>query len=233
MRPLVGLPGRRKKASQVEGFAPTWADVDVEVHLRDWARSVALAGGVPVQIPLDADPVELMARIDALVLTAGADIDPARYGADPDPDLGTVEPDRDDHELALLAAALERELPVLAVCRGHQLLNVARGGTLRQHDPSHQRFDLAPDALVHDVTFTPGSRLHDLYGPSIRVNTMHHQYIELVGEGLVVTGVAPDGVIEGIELPGADVVGVQWHPEVMAGDPSFRWVVERAGARMR
>lgn len=232
MKPLIGLPGRRKKGRQIAGFAASWADVDVEVHIRDYSRHVAAAGGLPVTIPVDCDPMAIVERLDGLVLTGGADIDPARYGAARSADLGDVEPDRDQLEIALLEAALAADVPVLGICRGHQLINVAFGGTLHQHDPTHARFDLPIDAADHAVTVCPGTRLGAIYGADAKVNSLHHQHVDRLGDGLVVSACATDGTVEGIEIPGRDVVGVQWHPELLADSGLFAWLIEQASRRL-
>jgi len=128
--------------------------------------------------------------------------------------------------------ALERHIPVLGVCRGLQLLNVHQGGTLHQHVPPHSRYDVAPDQSVHEVTFDADSTLGRLYGPTHSVNSLHHQTVDALGEGLTITGRAPDGTVEGLEL-GDRVIAVQWHPEMMTGrptDPAFRWLVNAAGS---
>ena len=228
--PLIGLPGRRKRASEISGFPDPMADSDVDLYMADYARGVIEAGGIPVHIPIDVDPAAVGERLDGIVLPGGTDIDPIRYGADPDPELLPPEPERDDLELALLSAALEAEVPVLGICRGIQVLNVHQGGTLHQHIPEHGRFDLPTHTVVHQVSFTPGSMLHDLYGPSAQVNSLHHQTVADLGRNLTVTARADDGTIEGLEM-GDHVVAVQWHPEMLPTrpiDPIFGWLVERA-----
>lgn len=230
-KPMIGLPGRRKLAGHVAGMPAGVADMHVELHYRDYARCVAAAGGLPVYLPVDCDPDEIIEHLDGVVLTGGADIDPAHYGQDPHPDLGAIEPDRDAYELALLAAADRKGIPVLGICRGMQLINVARGGTLAQHVDDHAEWDLTPDTEIHPVAFTEGSCLAGLYGPSAPVNSLHHQVVDQVGEGLSITAVAPDGTIEALEEPGRAVVAVQWHPEMMGrNEPVFAWLVDAARA---
>ncbi|MDE0238454.1 MAG: gamma-glutamyl-gamma-aminobutyrate hydrolase family protein, partial [bacterium] len=146
------------------------------------------------------------------------------------PELLPLEPERDDLELALLSAALDAEVPVLGICRGIQVLNVYQGGTLHQHVPEHGRFDLPIDSTIHEVSFAEGSTLHELYGPSAQVNSLHHQTVADLGHDLTVTARADDGTIEGVEM-GDHVVAVQWHPEMMPTrptDPIFTWLVNRA-----
>jgi len=135
---------------------------------------------------------------------------------------------RDDRELALLAAALDRGLPVLAICRGLQLLNVHLGGTLHQHLAAHP---VGGDG-VHEVRFAAGSVLRGLYGPRCPVNSLHHQAVATPATGLACVGHAPDGVVEAVELTGRPVIGVQWHPELLARtEPVFAWLVSAAASR--
>lgn len=235
-RPLIGLPGRRKAAGQVAGFPTVLADLDIDVYIADYGRAVAAAGGIPVNLPFDVDPGEIVDRLDGLLLTGGADIAPARYGAEPETDEFPPEAIRDDFELGLLDAASAARLPTLGICRGIQLMNVHEGGTLHQHVPTHAAFDLAPDTELHDVTFTEGSTLRGLYGPHRRVNSLHHQTLDAVADALAVTGVADDGVVEGVEHRSLPAVAVQWHPEMMRGaanDPVFAWLVDAASAAQR
>ncbi len=227
--PLIGLPGRRKKGKQITDFPDILADLDLDLYFADDARGVIDAGGIPVHLPVDVD-IAVAGRLDGLVLTGGTDIDPRRYGADPHPELLAPEPERDELELGLFSAALASEVPVLGICRGIQLINVHQGGTLDQHTPDHARFDVPVTHGVHEITFTEGSTVHALYGDSLAVNSLHHQAVDEVGDGLEATGWAEDGTIEALEL-GDRVVAVQWHPEMMATrstDPIFRWIVERA-----
>ncbi len=152
------------------------------------------------------------ARFDGLLMLGGGDVAPARYGAtEVHPDVRGVDARQDAFELAALRAALELDLPVLAICRGLQLLNVAFGGSLHQHIEGHK-------LILHDVTVEPGSRLAALGTMRPAGHSVHHQSIDRVGAGLVVTARADDGTVEGIELPEHWVVGVQWHPEDTAAD---------------
>jgi putative glutamine amidotransferase len=190
----------------------------------DYPRAVESASGLPVVLvpgrPEDA--AEHVAGLDALLLTGGADVDPSFYGTARHPALGKVLPERDAFEIALVQAALSRDLPVLAICRGQQVLNVATGGTLVQdipseigggtrHDPDVVRWEMA-----HDVRVLPGSRLQRILGRDrLAVNSFHHQAIRTLGKGLQATAWSvDDDVIEGVEMAGRRfVVGVQWHPE--------------------
>lgn len=226
--PLIGLPGRRKTAGGVAGMLPILAHLDLEFYFRNYARRVAEAGGLPVLLSLETDPAEVVKRLDGIVLPGGTDVDPALYGAEPAPDALDPEPARDAHELALLDAAAAADVPVLAICRGLQVVNVWCGGTLNQHVPAHGLFDEPAEKLQHEVTFTPGSVLAGVYGPSVMVNSLHHQTVGRLGAGLDVTAEAPDGTVEGLECRDAPVVAVQWHPELLPDpDPIFDWFITR------
>lgn len=232
--PLIGLPGRRKLGHEISGISPVLADTDVDVYLADYGRGVIEAGGIPVNLPLDVDVEAAVARLDGVLLTGGADIDPGRYDAEPHPDLGRVEPERDEHEFALYRRARDAGLPVLGICRGIQLINVAEGGTLHQHVPDHSRLDTPLHEGTHDVTFAEGSLLATLYGAGFSTNSRHHQAVDDVGGGLRVTATASDGGVEGLEGDD-DIVAVQWHPETLTSrgtDPIFGWLVETAATRV-
>ena len=182
------------------------------------------AGGEPVDLypAMGAPSAELIAGLDGLLLSGGPDVAPWRFGEAPDPDLGPVDEARDELELRLLAEARRRDLPVLAICRGEQVLNVGFGGRLIQHIGDQHRAYLEPDPRAgesrwHDVVVEPGSRLAGLIGVGpVHTNSRHHQAVPAdgVGAGLVVNALAADGTIEGLEAPGHRwVLGVQWHPE--------------------
>jgi putative glutamine amidotransferase len=183
------------------------------------------AGGLPLIFApgRPADAPELLDHVRGLLLTGGADVDPSLYGEKPHAALGPVFRERDVFELALVEEALRRDLPVLAICRGHQVLNVATGGTLVQdipsqvpgagaHDPEVERWQ-----ACHEVQILPGTRLREILGTEkVAVNSFHHQSVKQLGRDLVLSASSPDGVVEGIEMPRASkrfVVGVQWHPE--------------------
>jgi len=216
-------------------------DAEVDLHFADYSIGIAAAGGMPVGLSRDAPVEPMLERIDGLVLSGGADVDPGRYGHEREPALGTVEESRDAWELALLAAALDRSVPVFGICRGVQVLNVARGGTLVQHvgldeGDGHPRFESPRDELAHTVKLVPGTLVASVYGPvygtAFAVNSLHHQTIGDVGAGLVVGAASPDGTVESLELPGRPVLAVQWHPEMLRRrpDPGFVWLVDAAVA---
>ena len=184
-----------------------------------YPQLVQQAGGLAVMLPPDRDPdaaARVVARLDALVVAGGPDVDPARYGAERDEKCGPSSPERDDWELALIGAAIEARLPVLGICRGMQLLNVAFGGTLRQHMEGHTG---QPGVFgEHPVRPEPGTELGRILPEPVRVPTFHHQAVERLGRGLVPSAWAEDGTVEAVEAPEAAAwtLGVQWHPE--AGD---------------
>ncbi len=214
-------------------------DLTFDLHFSDYPRSVALAGGLPVELTRDADVSGIVERMDALVLSGGADLDPSIYDALPDENLGPLEQDRDTWEMALLDAARERKLPVLAICRGFQLVNIVFGGTLHQHveleeGVGHPQWDVSGRSVTHEVHVVDNTIASTLFPEVLGVNSLHHQTVDLVGEGLVVSAVAPDGVIEGLETPDGSILALQWHPELLtAPDRSFEWVVREASARMQ
>ncbi len=198
----------------------------------DYLWAIQRAGGLGVMIPPDAalveNPGELLDRLDGLILAGGCDIDPAVYGAEPHPRTQGTVPERDRSELALVREAIARELPVLGICRGMQLLNVARGGTLTQHLPDHvgheqhRRNPGTFDGSEHDVRLDAGSLAARAIGAAHHeVRSHHHQAVDAIGDGLVVSGrSALDELPEAIELPSVRfALGVQWHPEA---DPASR-----------
>lgn len=235
--PRVGITGR---LAQVEGTERVGVN-------GAYVRAVLAGGGAPSILPPVASPAlaaVLLDGLDALILSGGADIDPRHYRARPHPMLGAVEEERDASELALFAEAMRREMPVLAICRGLQLVNVALGGTLWQDLPSELLVHPQSGprtARIHAVAVASGSRLAEALGvPECGVNSFHHQAIRDLAPGLRATAHAPDGVIEGIEGTGDQwLLGVQWHPEEFwaeEGAPDgglFRALVAASGAARR
>jgi putative glutamine amidotransferase len=216
--PVIGLSSYSQTAR--------WSAWEAEAVLlpASYVSQVRLAGGAPVLLPPVPGVAELVGRLDGLVLTGGGDLDPASYGEPSGPHTTRVDPARDRAEFELLGAALAAGLPVLGICRGLQVLNVARGGTLRQHLPEDSGHTPAPGTFgSHPVRLAPGSRVARIYGDpqgtaGIDVPTAHHQAIGTLGEGLVPTAWAADGVIEAVELAAPArqhpfVLAVQWHPE--------------------
>ncbi len=230
VRPVIGITTYRETARW-----GVWNCPAVLVPA-DYVRQVSGAGAVPVLLPPIADGVDVLDRLDGLVLAGGADVDPARYGAERSPRTGPAATDRDDAELVLLAGALERDLPVLAVCRGLQLLTVLRGGSLVQHLPDVVGNDAhvpAPGSYGDNaVRIAPGSRLAGLVGTEAVWACHHHQAVDRLGDGLTAVAWADDGTVEAAELDGARfVVGVQGHPEVGDDARLFAGLVEAARGR--
>lgn len=203
---------------------------------------VARADGIAVLLPPQPVDPAVAARVvdglDGLVLTGGMDVNPAAYHQDRHPQTDTPDTVRDAWEFALLEAALDRGLPVLGICRGIQVLNVALGGTLHQHLPDvlgHSRHR-AGNAVFSttDITVTPGTRLAALVGDHLHAECYHHQAIDRVAEPLVVSARDEEGLVEAVEVPGEPfVVGVQWHPEERLDDLRlFEAVVDAARVRM-
>jgi len=235
MLPLIGV------STYVADVA--WASWErrAAVLPESYFELVAAAGGRPLLLPPpgsapggpEAGAAEVMAVLDGLVLTGGGDVDPAAYGEEPDPEVGGVDANRDASERALLAAALEADMPVLAICRGCQVLNVYLGGTLHQHLPDvvgnldHRRAPMVFEDV--DVTTVPGTRTASVFGPTTTVRCSHHQAIHDLGRDLVVTARAGDGVVEAVELPSARfVLAVQWHPEEAMDQRPFDALVQAA-----
>ncbi|MBA2292669.1 MAG: gamma-glutamyl-gamma-aminobutyrate hydrolase family protein [Gemmatimonadales bacterium] len=219
-RPRIGITGvtRAREGGEITGVNA------------NYVCAVIAAGGLPVILTPELDQasaVELFGECDALLLTGGEDVDPARYGAAPLPELGTVSAARDANELALFAEARVRDLPILGICRGIQVVNVACGGTLFQylptqrpgttnHDPGGSR-----QQHSHDVMLEPESRLARIHGATtLQANSYHHQGIDQLGGGLLATAHAPDGLIEGVEAADSAewLIAVQWHPEELCGN---------------
>jgi gamma-glutamyl-gamma-aminobutyrate hydrolase PuuD len=230
VRPIVGITSYAENAR--------WGVWDAPAALipLSYVRAVEAAGGRALLVPPSTEAVEeTLDVLDGLLLSGGADLDPASYGAGAHPETNGVRPDRDRAELALLEGALARDMPVLAVCRGSQVLNVARGGDLVQHLPEtvgNDEHKQAPGAFVeHPVEVKEGTRLAGMVGERSDVASHHHQGLGRLGEGLVETAWAHDGTLEGVEDPSLRfAVGVQWHPEAGQDDALFRSLVDEARA---
>lgn len=186
----------------------------------NYIQRVREAGAEPVIAAPGLDAAAFLDTVDALLVTGGTDVDPARYGEPPDPELMQPDGPRDDLEIDLIREAMRRDLPVLAICRGHQVLNVACGGRLQQHIPGdgHRAHDEPPhESRWHDMDVHEASVLASLIGSGRRhVNSRHHQAVRetMLGEGLLPSAISPDGMVEGLESPSHRfVLGVQWHPE--------------------
>jgi len=228
MRPIVGITSYAEEVT----FG-AWVEPSAVVPLA-YVRAVERAGGRPLVVPPSEYGIEeTLDVLDGLVFSGGSDLHPELYDADPHPETTDVHEERDRAELALLAAALERDLPVLAVCRGSQVLNVARGGDLVQHLPEivgHERHKHKPGEFSeHEVRLDVETGVGALLGERAPVKSHHHQGFGRIGEGLREVGWADDGTIEALEDPSKRfVVGVLWHPEEGEDLALFEALVEQA-----
>lgn len=213
--PVIGLTTYRQPAR-----SGVW-DVPASFLPAAYLEGVTRAGGIAALLPPqpvdDAIADEVVSRLDGLILTGGRDVDPEAYGHEPHPATEQPGTERDAWEFALVKAALRQRIPVLGICRGPQVINVALGGTLHQHLPDvigHSGHRVADATFAsHTAVVDRDSRLGRLLGESVQTRCYHHQAIDQLGQGLVATAEA-DGVIEGVEMAGDDfVLGVQWHPE--------------------
>jgi putative glutamine amidotransferase len=239
-RPVIGICTPLERAR--------WGVWDLQAFLlpRNYVDAVHRAGAMALLLAPDPalveDPDEILDRIDGLMLAGGADLDPSMYGAAPHPlTIGSV-PERDVFEVALMRRALERDLPVLGICRGMQVMNVACGGTLHQHLPEllgheeHRRVLGSFDGADHDVRLEPGSLAARAAGETLHATkSHHHQGVDRVGEGLEVTGRAVlDDLPEALEIPGQTfALGVQWHPEADETSRLIGALVDHAAQRVR
>ena len=249
-RPLIGICAAVERAH----WGP-WRDQPAALVPLTYSHSVQAAGGIPILLPPDPasadEPDELLGRLDALILGGGADIDPSCHGSEPHPETRGTNPDRDRFELALARRALERGMPLLGVCRGMQILNVATGGNLDQHLPErlgHERHRAAPGSWTeHEVRLAPGSLVAEAAGSErLVIKSHHHQGVGVLGKGLEATGWdTHDDTVEAIEwmrggpADGAEgppenapefALGVLWHPEEDPDDRVIPALVERVRA---
>jgi putative glutamine amidotransferase len=237
-RPVIGICTAQERAK--------WSVWDQEALLlpRSYVQAVQAAGGIAVLLGPDQelvdDPTEALELLDGLLLAGGADIDPSSYGAEPHPQTQAAPPGRDVFEIAMATAAIELDMPVLGICRGMQLINVACGGTLLQHLPERQgheehcRVPGSFDDADHDVEVVAGSLVGRVTGELRHVaKSHHHQGVDRPGDGLVVSARAViDGLPEAIEMPERSfVLGVQWHPEVDPDSPVVGAFVREAAHR--
>ncbi len=228
--PIVGITTYAENAA--------WGAWNVPTALvpLSYVRAVETAGGRALLVPPSEHAVEqTLDALDGLVFSGGADLDPAGYDADPHPETNGIRPERDRAELTLMGAALERDMPILAVCRGMEIMNVLRGGDLVQHLPEvvgDEKHKHTPGVFAdHDVSVADDSRLARILGDRAPVKSHHHQGVGRVGDGLVETAWAEDGTIEGLEDPERSfALGVLWHPEEDEDAALFRALVEEAAA---
>ena len=229
-RPIVGIT-----TYVVPAAFGSW-ETDSALVPHDYVRAVERAGGRALLVPPASDGVEeTLDALDGLILSGGSDLDPRLYGQEPHPETDDADPHRDDAELALLRAALGRDLPVLAICRGSQVLNVALGGDLVQHLPEvvgdDRHKELPGEFAEHEVEIAGSSRLGRTLGARAEVKSHHHQGFGRIGAGLDVAARAPDGTAEALEDPSRRfAVGVLWHPEAGEDARLFAELVAEAAA---
>jgi putative glutamine amidotransferase len=228
-KPVIGITTYLTQA--------VWGAWDLETALvpADYVRAVGRAGGSPLLVPPGADTDATLAVVDGLVFSGGSDLDPALYGDVPHAETDGVVRERDDFELALMQAALARDVPMLAICRGSQVLNVALGGGIEQHVPDRVGTDVHKQTAgvfaEHDVEVLPDTRLGSLLGGRHDVKSHHHQGFGELGSGLREAARAPDGTVEALEDPSRRfTVGVLWHPEAGDDQTLFEALVEEATA---
>ncbi|WP_039042122.1 gamma-glutamyl-gamma-aminobutyrate hydrolase family protein [Sporosarcina sp. ZBG7A] len=213
MKPIIGI------TSDIDEKGETFLKAD-------YSRAILRAGGLPVVLPAGLEDIEeICNRIDGLLLTGGEDVNPIVFGEEPKRELGKIAPERDTMEIAIAKCAIGKNIPVLGICRGHQVLNVALGGTIYQHiysdleGPLNQHKQQADrNYPTHTVVVDEGSRLSTYAGgKEILVNSLHHQAVNAIPKPLVVTGIAKDGIIEALESTEHKfVMSVQWHPEALS-----------------
>lgn len=240
-RPVIGISAYSEAARW-----GVW-DMQATVLPQSYADQLVAAGASPVLLPPVPGVEVAVTRLDGLLISGGPDVEPARYGQRPGPRTTIVRPERDEAEIALFQAALAARMPVLGICRGMQLMNVALGGSLIQHLPDqvgHEGHSPTPGTMAeHKVTIgecgsgSPGyprsarSRLAEILGEGTHVvPTHHHQGIDRLGRGLIASAWAEDGTVEALELEGQFAVGVQWHPETGSDLRLLRALVETAAA---
>jgi putative glutamine amidotransferase len=228
-RPVIGITTYLVPAA--------WGAWNMEAALvpADYVRAVAATGGAPVLVPPGSSLPETLALVDGLVFTGGSDLDPSLYDAEAHPETDGVIRERDDFELELMRAALERDVPMLAICRGSQVLNVALGGDLEQHVPDRVGTELHREVpgvfSEHDVAVAGGTRLASILGERHDVKSHHHQGFGSLGSGLREAARAPDGTLEALEDPSRRfTLGVLWHPEAGEDRALFEALVAEAKA---
>lgn len=228
-KPVIGITTYLTRAAW-----GAW-DMDAALVPANYVRAVVRAGGAPLLVPPGADFETTLAIVDGLVFTGGSDIDPELYGADSHPETNGIVRERDEFELALMKEALARDVPMLAICRGSQVLNVALGGGIEQHVPDRIGTDAHKETpgvfAEHDVDVVPETRLASILGDRHDVKSHHHQGFGELGAGLREAASAPDGTVEALEDPTRRfTLGVLWHPEAGADLALFEALVAEAAA---
>ncbi|CAB4962363.1 MAG: gamma-glutamyl-gamma-aminobutyrate hydrolase family protein [Actinobacteria bacterium] len=241
LAPLIGYTVRELNASALTSMDDRYHPATIEVAISGFAESLARLGAVPVSIPYAADQYALLDHLDALVVTGGQDVSASFKSGRRDPenivrdDSAHPSVDRDVYEWRLVVEALRRGMPILGVCRGHQLINAGLGGVLIEdlpHGPIPHLPNVQPPTdghADHVVDFSAGSLAAKIYGERRVVNSWHHQAVATPGRGMVVSGRAPDGIVEAVEHENGLVLTVQWHPEWQATpDEAFVWLSDVA-----
>jgi putative glutamine amidotransferase len=242
--PLIGVTTRRISSHALGAVPAGVVDAPLWGVFAEYCESVSAAGGLPVMIARSSDPVAVVERLDALVLSGGEDVAPHRYGARDDEHSGTHDEERDEFEIQIARAAVMAGIPVLAICRGAQVLNVALGGTLESHVTDslvdHATTQEHRSVRRHEIRIEADSVLAGVLGADAKstgvaeVNSYHHQAVLTPGAGVRIVAWAQDDTVEAFEIPGQPVIAVQWHPEMHAGtDPLFHWLVTTTLERKR
>lgn len=222
-RPIIGVTG--SLIIDEGGMFPGYERAYVN---NDYIQSVVMAGGVPFIIPMVYDENIIRTQlecVDALIISGGHDINPLMYGEEPSQKLGAILPKRDTFDAAVVKLAMEMKIPTIGICRGEQMLNVANGGTLYQDlsfiDGCYIKHNQGalPSTATHTTSIVEGTKLHAILGDTVMTNSFHHLAVKDVAPGFKVAALSKDGVVEAIEKEGEQfVIGLQWHPEMMAKD---------------
>jgi putative glutamine amidotransferase len=232
IKPIIGLTGRRGTGRTI-GSPQGFESSELEIYFSDYSKRVIESGGIPLHLPLDAKPSSFIHLLDGLLLSGGEDISPNFYSQEPEIKTGPSSLERDNFEIELIDLAIKKQIPILGICRGAQILNVYMGGSLIQDLEEskyldHMSLERDRSERSHTVFFEQGSLLHSIYGEYENVNSFHHQAIETLGLGIIATAKSDDGVIEAIEFQNQAAIAVQWHPEVFVKDPIFLWLTEQS-----
>ena len=240
MKPLIGIIGNSFDNPIVEH-----ANLPINYTPKGYTNAVHAAGGLPLIIPLvnEDNITEIVARFDGLVFAGGQDVSPIFYGQEPHPKLGSLNYQRDLVEIALIKAAFAKGLPILGICRGLQVINVALGGSLYQDlseypnwSVKHQQFGTAWAMPTHSIKVEPANPLHDIFGDTGLVNSLHHQAIKDLAPGLQALATSADGLVEAVTNKQQNLLAVQWHPEAQFEDfpealAIFAWLIQASQAK--